>query len=118
MTSVINGASDQGVGFFFNTFKRGQRTQIETAIDTEVVSECGRVRCQSLIQGLHKNAFVTKTRPSTTSDLAMMNPLWTGISFYETDTCVLHAHLDQLQRNADQELQDRDTEARMSKRLS
>ena len=35
--SLVEGASDQGVGFFLNTFRRGQRTEVTDAESSDKV---------------------------------------------------------------------------------
>eukprot|EP00210_Caulerpa_lentillifera_P009596 g9153.t1 len=85
--AIVYGASDQGVGFFFNTFKKGRRTK--SALTPANTLD-------------HIDAFVTKIRPSTSADLLHVSPAWQGISFYEKNVDILQAHLDHLRRFEDE----------------
>lgn len=70
------------------------------------------------VQCPHRNAFVTKTRPSTIADLGLLSPLWRGVSFYENNNKIIQTHLHRLRRAEAEDLKARAIELQRREQLS
>ena len=117
---LVEGASDQGLGFFLNTFRRGQRTEVGDAESSNKVCRLSHpaVKISVRLQRLHGNAFVTKTRSSTTADVALVSPVWHGMSFYENDKGILQSHLLCLRGCTQRDLQWKEEDLKRERKIS